>query len=407
MSTRKNGRTKPLFKKKNQLSPVLKTLILIILIIALVFVGFLLGEPLLGLFEDNTPANSDVPPVTEPTDTSETEATTTAPTTTEQEPTTVTDPPEPEVIPKGTLRVSFVTSEDYKNTLDDAIAYALENDYRAICVELVANGGMIYYTTENALAISGDAVAKGALPVDEICSKISSSGLIPYAEISALTDHIVSWLDRSICYLFADGSSKWLDNSASKGGKPWISVFSDSAKAYINSFVTEISDAGFAGIIANDFIFPPFRSTDLEYVGSLVKDPKRYEALCEFANSMHETLGAAKDFAISVNAKDIISGNCEILRGCELLSSKTVYVRFNSSDIGDKIIRDNGTAVSFSGLSDYHKIKTVFRLVEEKLEGTDIIVIPVIDSDIINTSLVDALVESGYDQENIEVYFNR
>ncbi len=404
MSTRKNGRSKPLFRKKNQISPALKTLLLIILIIALVFVGFLLGEPLLALFEQDTPANNDIPPVTEPTDVSESEVTTT-PTTTEQEVTT-TLKPEPEVIHNGTLRVSFVGSEDYSKTLDEAIAYAKENNYTAICVELVANGGMIYYSTSNELALSGEAVATNAISIEEIYTKISSADLVPYAEISALTDHIVSWLDRSICYLFADGSSKWLDNSASKGGKPWISAFSQSARDYIGSFVTEISDAGFAGVIANDLIFPPFRSTDLGYIGDIVKDPNRYTALCEFANSMNETLGYAKDFAISVSAKDIIAGDCEVLINPQLLNSKTVYVRFDSVDIGDKIVRDDGTAVSFAGLSDYHKIKTVFKLVSETLSGTDVVIVPVIDVDTLDPVLIDALVEMEYQREDIAVYYN-
>lgn len=406
MSTRKNSRKKPLFRKKNQLSPVLKTLLLIILIIALVFVGFLLGEPLLALLEGNTNVNNDPPSVTDPSDVSGSEATTTTPATTEQEDTTVTDPPEPEVIPNGMLRVSFVNSEDYAKTLDDAIAFALENNYTAICVELVANGGMVYYSTANELAQSAEAVAQNALSLSEIYSKISSSGLVPYAEISALSDHIASWIDRSICYLFADGSSKWLDNSVSKGGKPWISAFSLSAREYINSFVGEISDSGFGGVIANDLIFPPFRSTDLEYIGATVKDANRYMALCEFANSMYTTLGAAKSFAVSVDAKDIIAGDCEVLSDPELLNSKTVYVRFNSSNIGDKIVRNDGTAVSFSGLSEYHKIKTVFRLVEQKLEGDGLIIIPVIESDDFDASLVDALVESGYSCEDITIYYN-
>lgn len=397
MSTHK--RNKPLFRKKNQPNPVVKTLLLIILLIALVAVGFMLGEPLLGLFEREAPLVVNNDPEEEITDISETETTTT-PITTEEEVTTA--PPEPEVPKNGMLRLSFVGSEDFSNSLDEAILYALENNYQSILVELVADGGTVYFTTENKLALSAEAVASGALSLSDIYIKITDAGLVPYAEISALTDHIASWLDRSICYLFEDSSSKWLDNSASKGGKPWISAFSQSARDYIAAFVTEISNAGFAGVVASDVVFPPFRSTDLNYIGASVKSSDRYIALAEFAGSMNEALGAAKSFAIAVDAKDIILGKAEVLTDTSLLTSKTIYVHFNSAEIGEKLVRDDGTAVSFAGLSDYHKIKTVFNLVRSALSDKDIVIVPSIESSQ-PESLIAALVELGYEQDSILV----
>ncbi len=398
MSTRRKNQ--PLFRKKNQPGPVLKTLLLILLLIALVVVGFLLGEPLLNLFEGGKTPTVNPSPEPEVTDPAETEITTT-PTTTEEEVTT-TLPPEPEVPQNGMLRLSFVQSNDFAATLNNAISYACDNGYQSILVELVADGGMVYFTTANELAINCEAVASGALSLNEIYSAITQAGLTPYAEISALTDHIVSWVDRSICYLFEDSTSKWLDNSAAKGGKPWISPFSQSAKDYIGSFVTEISNAGFAGVIANDVIFPPFRNSDLNYIGPSVKSPQRYTALAEFANSVHQTLGSAKSFAIMVDAKSIINGSAEVLADTSLLTSKTVYVYFNSSEIGDKIVRGDGTAVSFAGLSDYHKVKTVFKHVNEALKDKDVVIIPAIES-AEPERLIIALTEMGYDQSDILV----
>lgn len=396
MSTYK--RNKPLFRKKNQPNSFVRTLLLIILLIALVAVGFMLGEPLLGLFEPKTPPVVSGTPDNEVTQTSEPDVTTT-PTTTEEEVTT-TVPPEPQAPENGMLRLSFVGSADLRKSLDEAISYAMDNNYQSILVELVADGGTIYFATSNKLANSAEAVVLGALPLAEIYTAITDAGLVPYAEISALTDHIVSWVDRSVCYLFADGSSKWLDNSVSKGGKPWISAFSQNARAYISSFVTEISDAGFAGIIASDIEFPPFRSSDLNYIGASVKASDRYIALAEFAGSMNEALGYAKNFAISVDAKDIILGEAEVLTDTSLLTSKTIYVRYNSNEIGDKIVRDDGTAVSFAGLSEYHKIKTVFNLVKTALKDKDVVILPAIESGE-PESLIQALVELGFEQEDI------
>lgn len=396
MSTHK--RNKPLFRKKNQMNPVIKTILLIILLIALVAVGFMLGEPLLSLIEPKDPPVINETPDNAVTDANESEITTTPATTEEQ--VTTTAPPEPEKAKNGILALSFVGSDNFEKTLDEAIAYALDNNYNGIMTELVANGGTVYFATANELANSAEAVALGALPLEVIYTKVSDAGLVPYAEVSALSDHIASWMDRSLCYLFEDGSSKWLDNSVSKGGKPWISAFSQNARKYISSFVTEISEAGFAGVVASDVIFPPFRNTDLNYIGNAVKSSDRYIALVEFTGSMNEALGAAKSFSIAVDAKDVILGEAEILTDTSILTTKTVYVYYDSLDIGEKLVRDDGTAVSFAGLSEYHKVKTVFNLVKEALGDKDVLILPAIKSDD-PESLIQALVEIGFKQDDI------
>ncbi len=395
MSTRRKNQ--PLFKKKNQAGPFLKTLLLILLLIALVVVGFLLGEPLLSLFEgEKTPA---VTPSPEQETTTPTEPEVTTTPTVSQPPVTTTAPPEPEIIKNGMLSFSFANSTDYRADLNSAISRAIDNNYQSLLIELVGDGGVVYFTTQNKLADTSNAIAEGALSLNEICSAINEAGLIPYAEISALTDHIASWVDRSICYLFEDGTSKWLDNSAAKGGKPWISPFSDSAKEYISSFIAEISDAGFAGVVAGDIIFPPFRNTDLNYIGSSVKSADRYTALAEFANSMHQTLGSAKSFAIAVSAREIISGNAEVLTDPSLLNSKTVYIVLDFVEIGDKIIRKDGTAVSFAGLSNYHKTKTVFKHINEALKDSDLVILPYVCQN--DEQIIKALCELGYERSDI------
>ena len=181
MSTYK--RNKPLFRKKNQPNSFVRTLLLIILLIALVAVGFMLGEPLLGLFEPKTPPVVSGTPDNEVTQTSEPDVTTT-PTTTEEEVTT-TVPPEPQAPENGMLRLSFVGSADLRKSLDEAISYAMDNNYQSILVELVADGGTIYFATSNKLANSAEAVVLGALPLAEIYTAITDAGLVPYAEISA------------------------------------------------------------------------------------------------------------------------------------------------------------------------------------------------------------------------------
>ena len=136
MSTRRKNQ--PLFKKKNQAGPVAKTLLLILLLIVLVVIGFLLGEPLLSLFEgEETPA---VNPSHEQETTTPTEPEVTTTPTVIKEKVTTTAPPEPEIIKNGMLRISFANSTDFESDLDSAISYASDNNYQSLLIELVGEG---------------------------------------------------------------------------------------------------------------------------------------------------------------------------------------------------------------------------------------------------------------------------
>ena len=203
-----------------------------------------------------------------------------------------------------------------------------------------------------------------------------------------------------MCYLFENSTSTWLDNSVSAGGKSWITPFSDSSKEYISGFVSEISDAGFAGIIAGELIFPPFRRSDLEYVGASVQSPTRYTALAEFSNSIQATLGEAKSYAIEVDALDILRGNDEVLNDPSLLNCNTVYVRYSSSEIGVRVEITDETEISYEGLSENDKLKAVFKNVSEAFADSGKTVIPAVEEQ----SQADLLVSMGYDGKLIVIY---
>lgn len=400
---------KPLFKKKRTPAQSALNVILTLIIVAvLIFLGYSIGKPIMEFFDSR---EGSVPAVNDPlpnedddpdasADVSDTQTTTTPDEIATQPPVTT----EPIIIKNGILYVSFADGEDYVAQLERAIEKAVLQNCKGICLDLVAEGGNVMYNTQNKTAIKSKAVSKTPIDLLTCVSLITDSELLPYARISALSDHIASWFDRSLCYLFEDGSSKWLDNSLANGGKPWISPFSDSAKEYISSFVTEISDAGFVGIIAGEFDFPPFRNKDLGYVGEIVKNPQRYEALIGFSNHLGDTLGTAKLYAIEVDAEDILSGKCELLSDTALLNARTLYVKYDSSTIGDRVEKADGSAVSFEGLTEDYKIAQVFRLVNTALADSGLKTVAAVRSDLTVPEIFSALESIGYDVDNVIIY---
>lgn len=401
MKKRKIKKTKPMFKKKRSAAKtVLNAALIVILLLGIAFLGYSVGKPIVQFIRGRTNSEADSQPAS---DTLEPEPSGTESSETDEPEPTVSEPAEPEPEPevgKRILAVNLPAEGIYDEYLEKRIEFAAENGYYGVSVELLCDGGTVAYLTSNQLAASASAISeRGITDLKAAAQKIIDAGLVPYARISALSDHLASW-DKSLCYLFENSTSTWLDNSISNGGKPWISPFSNAAKDYIGGFVGEISDAGFAGIIAGELEFPPFRNSDLNYIGETVKNPLRYEALVGFSNSLSETLGAAKIYAVEIDARDIVAGKAEILNAPDTLNCQKIYIKYDSEAIGLRLERSDGTEVSYAGLSEQDKLRVVFKTVGEALSQSGKEIIPAVSDE----ALIPYLVELGYDEQEILVY---
>lgn len=396
---------KPMFKQKRKKgNSVLGIIFMIILLAALVFVGYSVGKPIVEFFsgERNSPTAT-TEASTEPSET--TENTTTAATSETTEATTAE--PEPVVATGSNICYISYSSDttDYESYVYSMVDYAYENGYGGVCVELIAEGGTVTYASSNTTVTeSGAVIATGISDLSDLVSTIESYGLTAYARISTLSDNIASTYDKTLAYMITGTDTRWYDDNTANGGKPWISPYSSSATEYIQSLVSEISDAGFVGLIAGEIEFPPFRNSDLRnyFSGTDVASDSRYETLISFAETVYNSFGSAKEFSIEVNAEDIISGSCEILTDTESLCTSVIYVNFNPDNIGTRISRADGTEVSFEGLSTAYLFRTVFNLVEESLEGTGVTIIPKITGCEVTDDLLSAIDLMGYETAMIE-----
>lgn len=400
---------KPMFKKKK--SPwrtTLKVLLVLLLATVLVFLGYSIGKPVLEFFDNlNSQNQPDVPDLPDLSDSDildnsdQSDLPDSDDELVDEQPDSPDD--EPAVIKSGILYLSLDGETDILSLVEQAVQTAVKNNCKGICLELVSEGGTVNYQSENELACDSDAVKENAPELSQLVDIIKQNDLQPYAYVSALSDHAASWYDRSICYLFADGSSKWLDNSISNGGKPWISPFSDNAKEYIGSLVKEISDAGFVGLTAGDFCFPPFRTKDLSYVGEIVQNPDRYIALCQFSDAISSSADFSEFYAVWVDALDVLEGNCELLADPAIVNADVVYVKY-SSDIGTRIEKADGSVVSLEGLDEQYKLAQVYRLVLAQLSDSGLNILPAVDSALEYSAVVEILESLGFDTANAIVY---
>lgn len=395
-----------MFKQKRKKgNSVLGIIFMVIILAALVFVGYSVGKPIVEFFSGERSSPTATTTEASTSDATETESTTTAATSETTEATT--SAPEPAVATNSNIYYISYRSDiaDYESYVYSAVDYAASNGYSEVCVELIAEGGTVTYSSANTTATESGAVISGGISdLSDLVSTITDSGLTAYARISTLSDNIASTYDKTLAYMISGTDTRWYDDNTANGGKPWISPYSSSANEYITDLVSEISDAGFAGLIAGEIEFPPFRNSDIRnyFAGTDVASSTRYETLISFAETVYNSFGSAKEFYIEVNAEDIISGDAEILTDPDSLCTSVIYVNFNPDNIGTRISKADGTEVSFEGLNTAYLFRTVFNLVEESLEGTGVTIIPKITGCEITDDLLSAIELMGYETAMIE-----
>lgn len=394
------------YEKKKRLKRALRILLGLIVIAALVFVGYSVGKPILNyLNKENENTDNVEEPWTPPAVTSEvTETLDTSGDSTEVtvEPSETVTSPDNKINSSGLT--AYMLSED---ALSDPSQFSALLDqvkadgYTAVSVTLKAKGGKIYYSTASTMAKSDENAVVGNMPIQQIASMIKNSGLKMIAELNILEDNNRYGEYRDGSYHALDGST-WLDTAADKGGKPWLSPFDDDTKELVRYMADEVSAAGFDYITVSGLTFPTFRNSDLNLLGDIVKDTNRYKALIELANIVQTAANEHNTKAfIRTNAADIIYGRAEIFKPSEL-SGYTLLIDFDPAEFTDSVVYNNNEIV-FSELDPSSKFKTAFEIIKGQC-GTEISVIPVITESGSNHADYDSLIAEIIN-EDFESYF--
>ena len=393
------------YEKKKRLKRALRVLLGLIVIAALVFVGYSVGKPILNyLNKENENTDNVKEPWTPPAVTSEVAGTSD----TNEDSTEVTAESSETVtsneIINSTGLTAYMLSED---ALSDPSQFSALLDqvkadgYTAVSVTLKAKGGKIYYSTASTMAKSDENAVVGNMPIQQIASLIKNSGLKMIAELNILEDNNRYGEYRDGSYHALDGST-WLDTAADKGGKPWLSPFDDDTKEMVRYMANEVSAAGFDYITVSGLTFPTFRNSDLNLLGDTVKDANRYKALIELANIVQTAANEhnTKTF-IRTNAADIIYGRAEIFKPGDL-SGYTLLIDFDPAEFSESVVYNNNEIV-FSELDSSSKFKTAFEIIKGQC-GTEISVIPVITESGSNHADYDSLIAEIIG-EDFESYF--
>lgn len=361
--------------RKRRTQKFFKVLFTIIILAALVFIGYSVGQPIYKYFSERSERGSGeetvpwTPPVM-PDDAEDTDTASDNPDET-AESSDKTD---------GEASISFsayqlpetalVSDTDLRNALESA----KDSGYTAVVVTLKAKGGKIYYKTTSQMALSADGAAAGDMYAGQIASMIRNAGFTPIAKVNLLEDHNLYGEYKTGAYRFEGSTSTWLDNAASSGGKPWLSPFDTDTQSYAAYLSNEISGAGFDSIIFDGIVFPPFRNSDLNYIGAIVKDPNKYKSLISIADIAAKAAEANNTSVIvTVSAGDVLKGTSDLFKPAEL-TVKTVSAEYFPGELESTALI-NGEEIALSELTAYERAKVVFTEIK-RLAGEEITIVP-------------------------------
>lgn len=373
----RRGRQRNMFHTKHRFRSVLSVLLTMLMIGLLVVAGYLAAEPLSRLLHkwtggtESTPDSSQT--VTEPASETATEAATTAPlTTTASVPETTSSITTTGAVPAADIGLKsfeyvgrFLKEDALKSP--EALEAALQEIPAGCCVivPLKIEGGALLYQSQVKGAAASGACKDAALTIWEIAESIQSHQLSAIAQLSLLDDAYYPTYDTTAGFLLEDGYSRWLDNKPEKGGKPWMSPFSDSAAAYLQALTAEIMRAGFQNILCTDLDYPHFYDTDLELLGSPVQSKQnRAEGLIRVLNGVHQTASQQGGGAMyTFSLYDALNRDAEALQPV-MLNTPSAVVYIDPNSFRDSFWHNN-QKISMSGLSMQEKLQVLMPIAQE------------------------------------------
>lgn len=329
-------------KRKSKSKEAIAAVITILAALVLCVVGYGVGKPIVDYFQnkENSRPESSVP-WTPPAEESD------APTTDSTEPQDTTPPvtePVPTVPEKVKVESAYILPESAvlsSESLNSAIAAAKRSGAQAVAVTLKDSTGYFLYKTDIDGVAESNAV-KGTLTAKQICDIIKKADMIPSARICTTKDHVTG-VFAGENFILSDGTGVWHDASPAKGGKKWLSPFSEKTANYIGEICGEVSAAGFETVVLAETMFPMFHPSDYSiYLTDIpiADEDVRCAALwtvIDEAKSKAEANGA--EVLLEMSAEELYSGSllstdAEPARDTEKLSGVKLLLDFNGSTKG-------------------------------------------------------------------------
>lgn len=307
-------------RRKSAGRKAFELILLLIIVAALIFVGYSVAPPLIKFFSGQSGATSDSsePAWTPPVQTSssseqsgDADSTSSTDNTSANSSDASSQPPaQPNEQASGLSVTAPSSALDSEKALTAYLKTVTVSGYDTVVFMLKDTNGQLLYKSALASVKDNETIIKGKLTAAEIVKACKAAGITAAADINTLFDRNTPYLFENAGYIISDGNWSWLDAAADKGGKPWTTPYSSDVVKYYASIAEELTKAGFESVILSNTIFPKFQNYDYNLLSSEVRSADRSDKLAGVANA-----AAAKDKAaggatyVRIDAADLLSIN--------------------------------------------------------------------------------------------------
>ncbi len=240
---RKLKKRKIHYKKQNDRNRVIKTILFIVLLLVLVFLAYSVAGPIKEMLSGGlqTPSESTIPSSIG-----------------ESQSATASETVSSELIAETGIRATVMPIQTALDATkrDTFLTRAKQDGYTAVMVELKDAAGKVWFASDAVASLCATAVVENGLSAKELAAAIRSAGLTPIASLHTFRDQTAPHKSKDNTFLVTGSNSTWWDNSADKGGKPWLNPHKDVARSYNVTIVEEVAKAGFTQIVLRSVQFP-------------------------------------------------------------------------------------------------------------------------------------------------------
>lgn len=167
--------------------------------------------------------------------------------------------------------------------LDSFISSLKSAGQNAAVIDFKDASGYLYYPSSIEAVKGKEPASKAQANAKASVDKLKSSGIKVIARIYCFKDPLMPRIDRTSAVHYSSTDMIWLDNEASKGGKPWLNPYSSPAQNYILSVVKEVKALGVDIILLDGVQFPDLKSNVATFDGE--GTVSRNQTLVSFVNS--------------------------------------------------------------------------------------------------------------------------
>ena len=199
--------------------------------------------------------------------------------------------------------------------LDKYISSLNSSGINAVVIDFKDADGYLHYPSSIAAVQNTTVTSKVQPNAAQAVQKLKSSGISVIARVYCFRDTLMPRTDRSSAVHYSGSQSLWLDNEPSKGGRPWLNPYSQSATNYLTAVVGEVKNLGVDYILLDGVQFPDLKSNLATFDGENAQGAlSRNKVLINFVNSCVTAAGSTPVIC-TMTGDTAVNGSSQIYDG--------------------------------------------------------------------------------------------